>query len=75
MSEGRGRGTSRREALVWLAVLSIPPGVGMVGFVAVAMAGGAVTPGAIAAGVATTGLIAGVLTVVLEFGPDEETTD
>ena len=75
MSEGRGRGTSRWEALVWLAVLSVPPGIGMVGFVAVATAGGAVTTEAIVAGVATTGLIAGVLTVVLEFGPDEEATD
>lgn len=72
MSEGHETATSRREALVWLAVLSIPPGIGMIGFVSVAMAGGAITPGAVAAGIATTLVIAGVIAATVEFGTDEE---
>lgn len=75
MSETPAPATSQREAYLWVVLLSVPPGVGMVGFVSVALAGGAVTPGGVAAGIATTLVIGGLIFATLQFGPDQEPTE
>lgn len=65
---------STRQRIVWTLLLSVPPGIGMTGFAAVGLAGGALTMEAVAAGVVTTLVIGGFLLLVFTSGsePDSE---
>jgi hypothetical protein len=67
MSPGHNREavteTSVRERWLWLFVFSIPPGIGMAGFVAVALKRGGLSPTAIAVGTATTAVVGTVFYV------------
>lgn len=60
-----GADTSMRERWLWLVVFSVPPGIGMAGFVAVALQRGGLSPTALGVGAATTGIVATVLYVTM----------
>ncbi|PSP83419.1 hypothetical protein BRC83_06930 [Halobacteriales archaeon QS_1_68_17] len=47
----------KREGLVWALVLSVPPGIGVVGFTTVLTGGGLVTSTGAVAGAVTTAVI------------------
>lgn len=68
----QGTETSRREALVWIVLLSVPPGLGMMGYVSVALQRGAFTPSAFAAGLLTTLAIATLVYAAVRFGSAED---
>ena len=55
--------TSVRERWLWLVLFSVPPGIGMAGFVAVALGRGGLSPTAIAVGTATTAVVGTVFYV------------
>ena len=57
--------TSDRERWLWVLVFSVPPGIGMTGFVAVALQRGGLTPTALGVGTATTAIVATVLYVAM----------
>jgi len=61
--ERPGEDTSTRERWLWLLVFAVPPGIGMAGFVAVALQRGGLSPTALGVGVATT-LAVGALVYV-----------
>jgi hypothetical protein len=61
---------SDRERLLWGLVFSVPPGIGMVGFVAVSVADGAVTPTGLAAGGVTTAAVLSLFLASIYFGDD-----
>jgi hypothetical protein len=60
-----GRETSMRERWLWLFVFSVPPGIGMAGFVAVALQRGGLSPTALGVGLTTTSIVATVLYVTM----------
>jgi len=63
---------SRRERLLWIAVFSVPPCVGMTGFVAISFYNGALAPVAVGVGLLT-GLAVGALVGgAFYLGPDED---
>jgi hypothetical protein len=69
-----GTETSTRERWLWLVVFSVPPGIGMAGFVAVVLERGGLSPTALGIGAATTGIVAAVVyvTMVRNAAPPEE---
>lgn len=67
--------TSERERWLWLLVFSVPPGIGMAGFVAVALKRGGLSPTALGVGLATTAAVAALVYVAMirnatDAGPD-----
>lgn len=59
------------EKLGYALLLSVPPGIGVTGFVATRTARGNLTPGALGAGVLTALLIFLVVVLIAFTGPDE----
>lgn len=57
-SEVPGEETSTRERWLWLLVFAVPPGIGMAGFVAVALQRGGLSLTAIGVAVTTTTAVA-----------------
>lgn len=60
--------TSRRERVLWILVLSVPPGIGVGGFASVGLGGGTVTLLSAGMGVATTLVIAVLVAGALATG-------
>lgn len=60
------------QRIGWILLFSVPPGVGMVGFVAVALQRGAVTPVAVAIGVVTTLAVAALVAYSSVVGERDE---
>jgi hypothetical protein len=75
MTEDQVRGTGRSEAALWTFVLSIPPGIGVTGFVSVALQHGAITLAAVAGGLLTTLAVAGLVFLMVRGGPEGHVPD
>lgn len=64
-SERPGEETSTRERWLWLFVFAVPPGIGMAGFVAVALQRGGLSPTALGVGAATTAAVGTLVYVTM----------